>query len=311
MDPNLLERLGQDALAASYFARLAADGYCIVPNAVDPEIAGRANAELESRFTRSPFCKGVFYGETTKRFGALLNRSKSVRSFVLNPLVLKLVHGALSPYCDRFNLNLTQAIEIHPGAEAQLPHRDQAMWGGPKGTMEYLVNVMWPLTPFTRDNGATVIWPGSHRAQEQITLPAEQSVVAEMEPGSALLFLGSTLHAGGANRANLPRRGILISYCLGWLRQFEAQMLIYPPAIARRFPRQLTELIGYSIHRPNLGNYEGQSPDILLNGEVPDYVQAQDAFSPEQQGMVDLMRRMNLQSEIKQPNRGRTAHAAA
>ncbi|GLV23869.1 hypothetical protein TomTYG45_03110 [Sphingobium sp. TomTYG45] len=54
----------------------------------------------------------------------------------------------LSPWCDRIQLNTTQAIAVHPGAPAQLPHRDQDMWRGPVGEIEYLVNVMWPLTPF-------------------------------------------------------------------------------------------------------------------------------------------------------------------
>jgi len=278
-----------DRVAASYFARLMADGYCVVPNAVDCDIGERVNSELESRFARTPFCKGTFYGETTKRFGALLNRSRAVQSLVLHPLILKLVQGSLGPYCDRFNLNLTQAIEIHPGANQQVPHRDEVVWGGPKGSIEYLVNVMWPLTPFTEENGATVLWPGSHRQQDKLTLPPEEAVTATMEPGSALLFLGSTLHGGGSNRSNMPRRGILISYCLGWLRQFEAQMLIYPPHIARHFPRELADLIGYSIHRPNLGNYEGQSPAVLLEDNVPEFIQAQDALTPQQQEMMESL----------------------
>ncbi len=56
-----------------------------------------------------------------------------------------------------------------------------------------------------------------------------------MEPGAALLFLGSTLHAGGPNRTSLPRRGIIISYCLGWLKPYELPWLAYPPDVARNF----------------------------------------------------------------------------
>ena len=311
MDPKMLEAMMPDVVAASYFGRLMADGYCIIPGAVDPRIGERVNCELESRFVQTPFCKGAFYGETTKRFGSLLNRSQAIQSFVLNPLVLKLVQGALGPHCDRFNLNLTQAIEIHPGAPAQFAHRDQAMWGGPKGELEYLVNVMWPLTPFTAENGATVLWPGSHREQDKAFLPAEDSVVAAMEPGSVLLFLGSTLHAGGANRSNAPRRGILVSYCLGWLRQFETQMLNYPPAVARGFPRELAELIGYSIHRPNLGNYEGQSPAVLLERDVPDFIQAQDALTPEQQAMIEQLEKGGIAMDAVRSIRGHNAQAAA
>ena len=311
MDPRFLEAMMPEVVAASYFARLMADGYCIIPGAVDPGIGEQVNDELESRFTQTPFCKGAFYGETTKRFGSLLNRSKRVQSFVLDPLVLKLVQGALGPHCDRFNLNLTQAIEIHPGAPAQFAHRDQAMWGGPKGELEYLVNVMWPLTPFTEENGATLLWPGSHREQDKAFLPPQDAVVAAMEPGSVLLFLGSTLHAGGANRSNAPRRGVLISYCLGWLRQFETQTLIYPPAVAREFPRELAELIGYAIHRPNLGNYEGQSPSVLLEREVPEFLQAQDALTTEQQTMIEQLQKGNVSMDVIRHAGTHDAQAAA
>src|SRR3546814_5320209 len=49
-----------------------------------------------------------------------------------------------------------------PGEMRQFPHRDHDMWQGEKGNHEYLVNVIWPLTSFTRENGATQIYPGSH-----------------------------------------------------------------------------------------------------------------------------------------------------
>src|SRR3546814_9451009 len=103
---------------------------------------------------------------------------------------------------------------IHPGALAQYPHRDQDMWQGPKGEVEYLLNVIWPLSPFTAENGATRLWPHSHRPDAD-PMPDEEPIAIEMKPGSALLFLGSTLHGGGENRAQPVRRGVIVSYCLG------------------------------------------------------------------------------------------------
>src|SRR3546814_9071431 len=41
--------------------------------------------------------------------------------------------------------------------------------------------------------------------------------------GSAVIFLGSTLHAGGANRSTQSRRGMIISYCQAWLKPWENQ----------------------------------------------------------------------------------------
>src|SRR3546814_2228318 len=110
-----------------------------------------------------PFCDGDFYGRSTKRFGGLLRHSAHAAALVQNTLVLEITQRVLGPWCDRIALNLTQAIEIHPGALAQYPHRDQDMWQGPKGEVEYLLNVIWPLSPFTAENGATPLWPHSPR----------------------------------------------------------------------------------------------------------------------------------------------------
>ncbi|MBV8800940.1 MAG: phytanoyl-CoA dioxygenase family protein [Alphaproteobacteria bacterium] len=297
MDLRSLTAKRSSAIGASHLSQLKGAGYCIVPRLLEPEDISEINRDLDSRFARTPFCKGEFYGETTKRFGSLLKRSRLAQKLVLQPAVLDLVRAVLSPYCDSILLNLTQAIEIHPGAPQQFPHRDQDMWGGPKGSLEYLINVMWPLCPFTPENGATVLWPDSHRQQDQMILPEDQALPAVMNPGSALLFLGSTLHAGGANRSALARRGIIVSYCLGWLRPFEAQMLIYPPEVARGFPPELTALLGYSIHRPNLGNFEGQSPAVLLQGrQTEEFLPAIDALLPEHDRILAELRDRRLRA---------------
>ncbi len=197
-----------------------------------------------------------------------------------------MTEAALKPWCDTIQLNLTQAIEIHPGALPQLPHRDQDMWQGTKGEVEYLVNVMWPLTPFTKANGATLIYPGSHGSAALNDRDPGEPVAIECEPGSAILFLGSTLHGAGGNRTALPRQGIIVSYCLGWLKPYENQWLAYPPEIAKTFSPSLAGLVGYRQHRPNLGNVEGLCPSVLLGGGLPDRIGAIDALRPDQVAAV-------------------------
>jgi hypothetical protein len=263
-------------------AILDRDGYCIVPRALDPGLIADLGDSLAPRFAATPHCQGDFYGSRTKRFGALLTRSPLAAQLVMHERILAIAERLLHPWCDRIALNLTQAIEIHPGALPQLPHRDQDMWDGPKGTLEYLVNVMWPLNPFTRDNGGTRLWPRSHFEPHEIGLPESESIVPRLLPGDALVFLGSTLHGGGGNVSAAPRRGIIVSYCLGWLKPFELQWLVYPPAVARRFPADLAALVGYAQHRPNLGNVEGQCPSVLLGDAVPDHLPAIDALRPDQ-----------------------------
>lgn len=267
---------------------LARDGWCVFRRAVEPSVIAGIEADLDGCFAATPLCQGVFYGERTKRFGALLTRSFGIERLVMQPLILELVEQMLLPWCERIALNLSQAIEIHPGALPQLPHRDQDMWQGPKGGLEYLVNVMWPLTTFTRENGGTRLWTGSHFNQDLAVLPEEEALVPTVAPGDALIFLGSTLHGGGGNLSTVPRRGIVISYSLGWLKPFELQWLVYPPVVARHFSPELASLVGYAQHRPNLGNVEGQCPSVLLGDNVPDHLPAIDALRPDQAEAAEL-----------------------
>lgn len=273
---------------APFAAQLLAQGYVVLRQVVPPMLIHHCVDELEGHFQQTPFCEGVFYGGLTKRFGCVLRHSHTAAQLVQHPLVLAITETVLGPYCDTIQLNLSQGIEIHPDAPAQFPHRDQDMWSGPKGEIEYLVNVMWPFTEYTPENGSTVIWPSSHRwSPEAMPDECDPSISLSLDPGDVLLFLGSTLHNGGANTSREVRRGMIVSYSLGWLKSFENQFLAYPPDVARNFDPGLAALIGYRQHRPNLGNYEGQSPAILLGDDVPSHLAATDALRPDQQAMVD------------------------
>ncbi len=270
---------------------LQSDGWCILRDAMPQPSVTALAIELDPLFDATPFCTGDFYGARTKRFGSLLKRSAQTAAFIQHPAIQALTERFLLPWCDGIQLNLGQAIALHPGAPAQFPHRDQDMWQGVKGEVEYLVNVMWPLTRFTEENGATIIYPRSHGAQALAEDAASKPVVAACGPGDAIVFLGSTLHGAGANRSQQVRRAIVVSYALGWLKPYENQWLAYPPEIARTFDPELAALVGYRQHRPNLGNYEGVCPSVLLRDNVPDHIGAIDALRPEQRAAVAQHRR--------------------
>ncbi|WP_447725552.1 phytanoyl-CoA dioxygenase family protein [Sphingomonas koreensis] len=273
--------------SASWSRLLAEEGYCIIPGVIELEQVEALARDLADDFAKTPSAKGLFYGSWTKRFHSLLRRSGHTEAFVCHPLVLAIAEQLLGAACDSIQLNLTQAIEIAPGGKVQPPHRDQDMWPVRQPGIEYLVNVMWPFTPYTSKNGATLVWPGSHRRQDEILLEPSASVAAEMMPGDALLFLGSTLHAGGANRSTEPRRGMIVSYSLGWLKPYELPWLAYPPEVARSFSPKLAALAGYKAHRPNLGTYEGRCPSHLLASDDGIGLGAIDALRPEQEALIE------------------------
>ncbi|MBB4642640.1 phytanoyl-CoA dioxygenase family protein [Rhizorhapis suberifaciens] len=286
MNVNSHEAFVRPHDADNLVAQLQRDGFLILPNVVDIELLDSLYADLEPEFGAARFGTGVFYGETTKRFGRLFMRSRYAEAFARHPLILPIVEQILTPWCETIQINLTQAIEIFPGAPHQVPHRDQDMWRADKGRQDYMVNVMWALDDFTPDNGATRLWPGSNHALPDSMLPEELSVKAVMPRGSAAIFLGSTLHAGGANHSTRSRRGMIISYCQAWLKPWENQWLAYPPAIARTFSPELAALVGYRQLAPTLGNFEGQCPSVLLGDDAPSHLSFTDLLTDEQQELA-------------------------
>src|SRR5437773_2741242 len=119
---------------------LLAHGYCIIPDLVSTAKVAALHHDLRGRFERTPVSDGDFYGRRTKRFGGLLKRSAHAAAFVQHPAILDIDQTILGRFCDRFQLNLTQALEIWAGEGEQIPHRDQDMWRGAQGEIEYLIN---------------------------------------------------------------------------------------------------------------------------------------------------------------------------
>lgn len=272
--------------STDWLRQLEQTGYCIIPRLVPQAQITELAAALEPDFAQTPFSQGLFYGHRTKRFGRLLSRACQAAELVLQPEIIGLAQAVLGDACDRIQLNVAQAIEIHPGERARFPHRDEDMWAGVKGQHEYLLNVMWPLDPFTPDNGATCIFPGTHRLPPDELGELPEPVIATCLPGDALFFLGSTVHGAGANRTRSTGRAVVVGYSLGWLKPYENPWLAYPPEVARHFPKALADLIGYVQHRPNLGNFEGQCPSILLDGSPGSRLGAIDALRPDQEAML-------------------------
>lgn len=275
---------------------LARDGALVIENALSADLLARIDADLKPWFDAAFHGAGRLFGRKTKRFGGLFAKAASTSLLALHPTVLDLSERVLrgpdpeKPRCDAIELNLTQAIGIEPDEPAQFLHRDEDLWGFTHD-FELMINAMWTLDDFTVENGATRVIPGSHLwPRDRQPVPGE-AVSVTAPKGSAIIWLGSLLHAGGANRSSQIRRGVVMSYRLGWLASGEKLLLSTPPDVARRMPERLQRLLGYQLHRPNLGWVEGQDPIRWLNGEIETLAPVEDNLSPFYQGILDDLER--------------------
>ena len=237
---------------------LLADGAVIVEGLLDDDLLARFNTELDPLLAAARPDHGRyvndtiagFFGDRTRHVLGMGGKSRVFATEILpNPVYLGVCDAVLLPNCARYRLNLAHVMDRGPGSVRQWPHRDELVWNHiPTPHPEVQVASVIALVDFTADNGATVLAPGSHRWDADRQPTEDEFVAAEMPAGSAVIYLGSTIHAGGSNTTEGWRRGMHLSYCLGWLRTEENQFLATPLEIARTLPRQSQELLGYAAH---------------------------------------------------------------
>lgn len=244
-------------------AELEREGYALIPDAAAPAAVAAARADLERILERTPPGRDDFEGRRTQRVYALFAKTRALDDFALHPVVLGVLDRVLGDY----QLSAPAAIAIGPGERDQPLHPDDAIYPVPRPHAELVVNVMWPLEDFTVPNGATRIVPGSHRWAEARPGPETPTRAIEMPAGSALLYLGSVWHGGGANHTDRVRLGVVLHYAAAWLRPVENHVLAVPPSVVGTLPTRLQELLGYNICPPFIGYVDGHHPRKLLTAD--------------------------------------------
>ena len=201
-----------------------------------------------------------FYPGHTRRVTALVARSETVGKLVMHPTPTALCDHHLSPNCERYQLHVTAALSIGPGARSQILHREEdafPFFALPRPNL--ILATMWAISDFTAENGGTLLVPGSHRWGADRKPEPDEVVSAEMPAGSMLIWLGGTLHGAGANESNEWRSGVILTYSLGWLRQEENQYLDLPHQALEGLSPELRERTGHKMH----GGLGFSDPSVL------------------------------------------------
>ena len=255
-----LERIPATAPVQRVLDALESDGAVIVEDLLDADVLARFNAEIDPFLESAvpakdrPFLNDAirwFFGAQTRDVTGVAGRSRVFATEILtHPLYRAVCDSVLLPSCASYQLNIAHVLDRGPGSEQQLIHRDEVVWIHlPRPHAEIQVASVIALVDFTAENGATRVAPGSHRWDDDRVASPDDLVAAEMAAGSAVIYLGSTLHGGGPNTtADVRRRGMHVSYCVGWLRTEENQYLATPLDVVRTLPPDAQALLGYAAH---------------------------------------------------------------
>lgn len=275
-----IKRFLNTVTSEEFISALENDGAAIIENFVSAETLQGLVDDLFPLLDNQSAGRDDFSGHSTRRLGRLFARSRHCEKIVTNPVFLAAGEHFVTRPIDFWvgedrvavrpgmRIGFTQAIRIGPGQPAQPLHRDDTafLWSHPTNGREGRVQIMLGLSRFTRENGGTLIIPGSHKWGNDEQPMLKDAVSLELEPGSAGFFLGSVYHAGGANvTKDEYRTGLSLTLDASHVRQEENAYLSLPADVVASYPEDVQRLLGWSAGPTAMGwvEIDGQMADPI------------------------------------------------
>lgn len=109
------------------------------------------------------------------------------------------------------------------------------------------------LQPFTLENGATFVLPGSHKSEHA---PSEAHFDAHArritcEKGDAIFFDGRLYHRAGVNNTAVWRHSITINFCRPYMRtRFDYPRLVEHSGLTLEINQSARKFLGYDVRMP-------------------------------------------------------------
>jgi ectoine hydroxylase-related dioxygenase (phytanoyl-CoA dioxygenase family) len=228
--------VSQDLLSADEKASIAADGYLILKDMIDPDWMAELRSTYEALMNEKygkwhPNMVGGkesdfwFHEIGTRRLADIVSEGKAFDRIYTHPRLLAAVACILPGGFKFHSMNARDALPgqgnqgLHVDGEALKPNEPF-----------FLVNTAWMLDAFTPENGPTRAVPGSHKIPGPIgdhvsdllaSHPRQQLVIAPA--GSVLVFNGHVWHSGTTNRTTSTRRVIHCAFSSRSYPQYDCQ----------------------------------------------------------------------------------------
>jgi ectoine hydroxylase-related dioxygenase (phytanoyl-CoA dioxygenase family) len=223
-------------------------GYCIVEDALDDDLLARLRDRVEEQAAgeRAAGVAHLEWGGANQRLWMLPGKGAVFLELLQHPLIEEAMTHLLGR---SFLLSSLTANIAGRGGDEMFLHSDQGYisFHTPKPVV---ANIMWMVTDFTEDNGATRLVPGSHLRDDDIRegLPTgTRSVAATAPAGSALVFDGRIWHGTGKNVTDEQRVGVLSYHCRPWIRQQENHFLAMPDDVVASCRPELLARLGWKM----------------------------------------------------------------
>jgi ectoine hydroxylase-related dioxygenase (phytanoyl-CoA dioxygenase family) len=244
---GIVERAASGTDAGRHAERIRVSGVTVVAGGYSPDeisyLSRRIDALLTDQANRAGGVEALAeIGEHETLRCCLLHDEAFVR-LASNDRVLDVCRQLLGDYIVLMQQN---AIVNPPGrAHHQTAcHRDLP-YQHFVSSRPLAISALFCIDPFTRENGATIVLPATHRVEQapSETLAAEIEEPVEAPAGSFLMFDSMLFHRAGHNASSTPRRAVNHVYTL----PFIAQQISLPDVLGGRYADDplLARLFGY------------------------------------------------------------------
>jgi hypothetical protein len=202
--------LGTEAFVQSF----KAEGFGVVRSAIDPDTALSLSQCLTALLGPAPHPPPPQrlvprIVERNERFAELAEARPLLQ-------ILDSVFGTAPRLICSYGHEKAAGTASHTGVHSDVAH----LPGVPHHLSTLMVKVMYALTPVGPSDGATVVYPGTHRLPPEQTADATTAHQVQLDPGDLLLFHANIKHSATANIGTRARLGMWSVYALPWMRVF-------------------------------------------------------------------------------------------
>lgn len=276
--------------ATKHASELESQGYTLIENTLNEDQIREATAAiLEVYKTEHDVAKGVdTQTDHALCVHHLFAKHQYFEEFHLNKKVNEVIGLVLG---DDFVLSESHARSVLPSSGRENRHGfqvhvDREMFSvqpfqGSTHHYPMAVNIAWFLVDFTEDNGATRLWPGTHKLH-QIPDPEKDyldipNTRALGPAGTCVIWDAALWHATGRNTSNHIRHSVLGFYHRKWIRgTINVEHVVNPKILARLSPAM----------RRLLGSYDWPPDYSAVNKMTPEEISN---LTPEQRKVLGFM----------------------
>ena len=210
-----------------YYNQLLKNGYCIINHAFKKHYCDELIKKIEDLYTkkknkRYDVDEGSMYGQQIIR-DLVLRDPETFLKLIDNKKIIKILGSIFNDSFILENIMASNSVNVKKKYK-RIVHIDSHLpTSDPKLTTDAVAMIC--LDKFTKENGATKIWPKSHLSGVRIHHEKNKFfgkknnykfIVAPK--GSLVIFLGQLWHQVGKNLNNDRRWAILIHYKRWWIK---------------------------------------------------------------------------------------------